>query len=177
MLFRSIGTRTSYNGNSYRYTSTDPTHLVLTEESDSNVLILRYDRTVGGNSGSSGGGGGGGGSTATNQTGRVHGTTPNPELAVTVPGDGIPLAEIPEGTNIADEDVPLAGIPVVDIPDADVPLAGIPDFINILDDDVPLASVPKTSDSSGLWNMMALLSAFGLMAMTMMDRKKRQEKE
>ena len=172
-----IGTRTSYNGNSYRYTSTDPTHLVLTEESDSNVLILRYDRTVGGNSGSSGGGGGGGGSTATNQTGRVHGTTPNPELAVTVPGDGIPLAEIPEGTDIPDEDVPLAGIPVVDIPDADVPLAGIPDFINILDDDVPLASVPKTSDSSGLWNMMALLSAFGLMAMTMMDRKKRQEKE
>ena len=84
---------------------------------------------------------------------------------------------IPEGTDIPDEDVPLAGIPVVDIPDADVPLAGIPDLMYIPDDDVPLASVPKTGDNSGLWHMMALLSAFSLMAVTMMDRKKRQEKE
>ncbi len=143
------------------------------------VLTVTYTRDSTGNpgGGSSGGGGGGGGSTATNQTGRVHGTTPSPESEVTVPGDGVPLAEIPEGTNIADEDVPLAGIPVADIPDADVPLAGIPDLMYIPNDDVPLARVPKTGDSSGLWHMMALLSAFGLMAVTMMDRKKRQEKQ
>ncbi len=141
------------------------------------VLTVTYTRDSTGNPGGGSSGGGGGGSTATNQTGRVHGTTPSPESEVTVPGDGVPLAEIPEGTNIADEDVPLAGIPVADIPDADVPLAGIPDLMYIPNDDVPLARVPKTGDSSGLWHMMALLSAFGLMAVTMIDRKKHQEKQ
>ncbi len=141
------------------------------------VLTVTYTRDSTGNPGGGSSGGGGGGSTATNQTGRVHGTTPSPESEVTVPGDGVPLAEIPEGTNIADEDVPLAGIPAVDIPDADVPLAGIPDLMYIPNDDVPLARVPKTGDSSGLWHMMALLSAFGLMAVTMIDRKKHQEKQ
>lgn len=140
-----------------------------------------------GGSGSSSGGrgsGGGGGSSATNLSGRVHGTTPSPETAVTVPGDGVPLADvpagnIPEGTgaDIPDEDVPLAGIPLADIPDADVPLSGFTGLTGIPDEDVPLASVPKTGDHSGLWHMMALLSAFSLMAMTMMDKKKRQEKE
>lgn len=142
----------------------------------------------GGSGSSSGGrgsgGGGGGGSSATNLSGRVHGTTPSPETAVTVPGDGVPLAdvpagEIPEGTgaDIPDEDVPLAGIPLADIPDADVPLSGFTGLTGIPDEDVPLASVPKTGDRSGLWHMMALLSAFSLMAMTMVDKKKRQEKE
>ena len=152
---------------------------------DIEITVIYTRNSTGSSGGSSGGGsgsggssgGGGGGSTATNQTGRVHGTTPAPESEVTVPGDGVPLAVIPEGTDIPDEDVPLAGIPVVDIPDADVPLAGIPDLMYIPDDDVPLASVPKTGDNSGLWHMMALLSAFSLMAVTMMDRKKRQEKE
>ena len=169
-----IGTSTSYDGKLYRHTSTNPEDLVLTKDSDSNVLVLRYDRTVGSNGGGSGGGGGGG-STATNLTGRVHRGTPEP--AVTVPGEGAALADIPEGTDIPDEDVPLAAIPETDIPDADVPLAGIPDFMRIPDDDVPLASVPKTGDSSGVWHLMALLSAAGLMAISMLEKKRHQKEK
>ena len=129
-------------------------------------ITVTYTRNSSGNSGGGGsnGGGGGGGSRTTNIRGRVLGSTPDSE-------PDVPVAEVP------DEDVPLAGIPAVDIPDADVPLAGIPDLMYIPNDDVPLARVPKTGDSSGLWHMMALLSAFGLMAVTMMDRKKRQEKQ
>ena len=169
-----IGTSTSYDGKLYRHTSTNPEDLVLTKDSDNNVLVLRYDRTVGSNGGGSGGGGGGG-STATNLTGRVHRGTPEP--AVTVPGEGAALADIPEGTDIPDEDVPLAAIPETDIPDADVPLAGIPDFMRIPDDDVPLASVPKTGDSSGVWHLMALLSAAGLMAISMLEKKRHQKEK
>lgn len=169
-----IGTSTSYDGKLYRHTSTNPEDLVLTKDSDNNVLVLRYDRTVGSNGGGSGGGGGGG-STATNLTGRVHRGTPEP--AVTVPGEGAALADIPEGTDIPDEDVPLAAIPETDIPDANVPLAGIPDFMRIPDDDVPLASVPKTGDSSGVWHLMALLSAAGLMAISMLEKKRHQKEK
>ena len=169
-----IGTSTSYDGKLYRHTSTNPEDLVLTKDSDNNVLVLRYDRTVGSNGGGSGGGGGGG-STATNLTGRVHRGTPEP--AVTVPGEGAALADIPEGTDIPDDDVPLAAIPETDIPDADVPLAGIPDFMRIPDDDVPLASVPKTGDSSGVWHLMALLSAAGLMAISMLEKKRHQKEK
>ena len=55
-----------------------------------------------------------------------------------------------------------------------MPLAGIVQW-NIPDDDVPLAAVPRTGDSSGVWHMMAILSAFGLIAMSLLDKKKRQE--
>lgn len=171
-----IGRNTTYNGNTYSFISANPDSLVLEEDGDKNVITLRYDRTTSTSSNSrpsGGGGGGGGGSSATNLSGRVHGT--NPEPSVTVPGDGVPLADIPEGADIPDEDVPLAGIPVADIPDADVPLSGFQGLTGIPDEDIPLASVPKTGDSSGLWHMMALLSAFSLMAVSMLDKKKRQE--
>ncbi len=125
-------------------------------------ITVTYTRNSSGNSGGGGsnGGGGGGGSRTTNIRGRVLGSTPDSE-------PDVPVAEVP------DEDVPLANIPV-DIPDADVPLAGIVQW-NIPDDDVPLAAVPRTGDSSGVWHMMAILSAFGLMAMSLLDKKKRQE--
>ena len=125
-------------------------------------ITVTYTRNSSGNSGGGGsnGGGGGGGSRTTNIRGRALGSTPDSE-------PDVPVAEVP------DEDVPLANIPV-DIPDADVPLAGIVQW-NIPDDDVPLAAVPRTGDSSGVWHMMAILSAFGLMAMSLLDKKKRQE--
>lgn len=125
-------------------------------------ITVTYTRNSSGNSGGGGsnGGGGGGGSRTTNIRGRVLGSTPDSE-------PDVPVAEVP------DEDVPLANIPV-DIPDADVPLAGIVQW-NIPDDDVPLAAVPRTGDSSGVWHMMAILSAFGLMAMSLLDKKKCQE--
>ncbi len=125
-------------------------------------ITVTYTRNSSGNSGGGGsnGGGGGGGSRTTNIRGRVLGSTPDSE-------PDVPVAEVP------DEDVPLANIPV-NIPDADVPLAGIVQW-NIPDDDVPLAAVPRTGDSSGVWHMMAILSAFGLIAMSLLDKKKRQE--
>ena len=125
-------------------------------------ITVTYTRNSSGNSGGGGsnGGGGGGGSRTTNIRGRVLGSTPDSE-------PDVPVAEVP------DEDVPLANIPV-NIPDADVPLAGIVQW-NIPDDDVPLAAVPRTGDSSGVWHMMAILSAFGLIAMSLLDKKKRQD--
>ena len=82
--------------------------------------------------------------------------------------------------DIDDPIVPLGDEPIVDIDDPDVPLAELPEqgdsLVEILDVDVPLADVPKTGDLSLLWHMITLLSAAGLMTLTLLERRQRREK-
>ena len=75
----------------------------------------------------------------------------------------MPLAD---GTDIDDEDVPLADFPTED--DAEV--------TDILDEETPLSDNPLTGDSASvLWAVMAALAAFGLTAVAVTGKRKREE--
>ncbi len=76
------------------------------------------------------------------------------------------------GVDIPDDPTPLTDTPndpgpedLLDIPEEDVPLADIPD------EEVPLADVPATGDISSLWYALAMLSAFGLLALSFTGKR------
>ena len=41
--------------------------------------------------------------------------------------------------------------------------------------EVPLSEIPKTGDDSGIWSILALISAAGMLCLLAIERKKRQE--
>ena len=119
------------------------------------------------------------------------GPTPDPGTTE-IPDDETPLAPNPgddvdddktveptESTDIDDEDVPLSD--GTDIDDEDVPLADFPteddaEVTDILDEETPLSDNPMTGDSASvLWAIMAMLSAFGLTAVAVTGKRKREE--
>ncbi|MGN0343699.1 MAG: doubled motif LPXTG anchor domain-containing protein [Lachnospiraceae bacterium] len=98
------------------------------------------------------------------------------------PGDDVDddkTVEPTESTDIDDEDVPLSD--GTDIDDEDVPLADFPDeddaeVTDILDEETPLSDNPMTGDSASvLWAIMAMLAAFGLTAVAVTGKRKREE--
>ena len=119
------------------------------------------------------------------------GPTPDPGTTV-ITDDETPLAPNPgddvdddttveptEPTDIDDEDVPLSD--GTDIDDEDVPLADFPteddaEVTDILDEETPLSDNPMTGDSASvLWAIMAALAAFGLTAVAVTGKRKREE--
>lgn len=78
---------------------------------------------------------------------------------IDIPDEEPPLVELPE------EEPPL-----VELPEEEPPLAELPD------EDVPLADVPKTGDSIAAYVILALLSAFGLAALSFSGKKLRRSK-
>lgn len=150
--------------------------------------------------GTSGGGGnpGGGNPGGSNPGG---GSTPGDPGTTVIPDDDTPLAPNPgndvnddsnddtsdvptdtddaeEITDIDDEDVPLSD--GTDIDDEDVPLADLPEddaeVTTIDDEDVPLSDNPLTGDSTSvLWAIMAMMAAFGLTAVAVTGKRKREE--
>ncbi len=129
------------------------------------------------------------------------GSTPGDPGTTVIPDDDTPLAPNPgndvnddsnddtsdvptdtddaeEITDIDDEDVPLSD--GTDIDDEDVPLADLPDddaeITTIDDEDTPLSDNPLTGDSASvLWAVMAALAAFGLTAVAVTGKRKREE--
>lgn len=154
----------------------------------------------GGNPG--GGNPGGGNSGGSNPGG---GTTPGDSGTVVIPDDDTPLApnpgsdvnddanddvnddtsdvpsdsdDVEEITEIDDEEVPLSDETELD--DEDVPLADLPEddaeVTTIDDEDTPLSDNPLTGDSASvLWAVMAALAAFGLTAVAVTGKRKREE--
>ena len=119
------------------------------------------------------------------------GPTPDPGTTE-IPDDETPLAPNPgddvdddttveptEPTDIDDEDVPLSD--GTDIDDENVPLADFPteddaEVTDILDEETPLSDNPMTGDSASvLWAIMAALAAFGLTAVAVTGKRKREE--
>lgn len=47
------------------------------------------------------------------------------------------------------------------------------ELVEIPDDDVPLADVPRTGDETGVWYVLALLAAGGLLVLRALEDKKR----
>lgn len=75
-------------------------------------------------------------------------------------------------TDLEDPDVPqgeLPDDPGTDLEDPDVPTAELPD------EEVPGAEVPETGDVSALWLALSALSGTGLVGVTLLGRKKRDE--
>lgn len=102
--------------------------------------------------------------------------TVEPTEPTDIDDEDVPLAD---GTDIDDEDVPLSD--GTDIDDEDVPLADFPteddaEVTDILDEETPLSDNPMTGDSASvLWAIMAMLSAFGLTAVAVTGKRKREE--
>ena len=102
--------------------------------------------------------------------------TVEPTEPTDIDDEDVPLAD---GTDIDDEDVPLSD--GTDIDDEDVPLADFPteddaEVTDILDEEAPLSDNPMTGDSASvLWAIMAMLSAFGLTAVAVTGKRKREE--
>lgn len=63
----------------------------------------------------------------------------------------------------------------MDIFDENVPLAEAPEELEIPEEEVPLADVPKTGDLSNGWYGALVLSAAGLVCLTALERRKRDE--
>ena len=83
-----------------------------------------------------------------------------------------------EEIDIDDEDVPISDETELD--DEDVPLADLPEddaeVTTIDDEDTPLSDNPLTGDSASvLWAVMAALAAFGLTAVAVTGKRKREE--
>lgn len=101
---------------------------------------------------------------------RKPSTPPNPPTPPTppTPPEEPPVIELPDEdpplSNIPDEDPPLA-----ELPDEDPPLAMLPD------EEVPLALLPATGDASALWMVLSALSGTGLVGVSILGRKKRDE--
>ena len=72
--------------------------------------------------------------------------------------------ETPPTVNIEEEEPPLAMLP-----DEEVPLAILPE------EEVPLALLPATGDASALWMILSALSGTGLVGVSILGRKKRDE--
>ena len=73
-------------------------------------------------------------------------------------------------TVIADNDVPLAELPV-----EEVPLAELPEMVeDIPEVDVPLADVPKTSDVTAIYSAIGGTSALGIIATLFAELKRRK---
>ena len=141
--------QTDYDGHSYEYVSCTP-ETITVEQGSVPVLTLKYTRTEGG--GSNPGGGGGGGRDDSDPTPPAPTPTPDPD----------PEPELP------DEDVPLSDLPVdetPETPDASQGTEEQTEQAEIPDEKVPLADVPQTGDASGLWALMGLASAGGLMGL------------
>ena len=75
-------------------------------------------------------------------------------------------------TVITDEEVPLAGLPLVEVAENEVPLAALP-MVEFMDAGVPLAAVPHTGDPSAYLMGLSLVSALGL-AFT--SRRKKEDR-
>lgn len=125
------------------------------------------------------------------------GTTPGDPGTTVIPDDDTPLApnpgndvkddtsdvpsdsdDVEEITEIDDEEVPLSDETELD--DEDVPLADLPEddaeVTTIDDEDTPLSDNPMTGDSASvLWAIMAMLAAFGLTAVAVTGKRKREE--
>lgn len=132
-------------------------------------------------------------STTPDSVGPTPNPGPTPDPGTTeIPDDETPLAPNPgddvdddttveptESTDIDDEDVPLSDR--TDIDDEDVPLADFPteddaEVTDILDEETPLSDNPMTGDSASvLWAIMAALAAFGLTAVAVTGKRKREE--
>ena len=146
--------QTTYDGNSYNYTSADKDTLTLTADGE-NVITLRYDRTTGGGT-----------------------VTPTPDPTPVEPTDPTD----PPEEEIEDEDPPLADLPEegTEIEDEEPPLADLPEE-TIDDEEPPMADAPKTGDNLGLWMTTASLSGLGLVALGVNQittgRKKKDENQ
>lgn len=145
--------------------------------------------------GNPGGGNPGGGNPGGSNPG--GGTTPGDPGTTVIPDDDTPLApnpgsdvnddtsdvpsdsdDVEEITEIDDEEVPLSDETELD--DEDVPLADLPEddaeVTTIDDEDTPLSDNPLTGDSASvLWAVMAALAAFGLTAVAVTGKRKREE--
>ena len=135
---------TTYEGNTYTYTSADKVSMTLTAVAEDNVITLRYDRTTGG--------------------GYIPPTpTPDPDPDPTDPVDP-PTDPTDPPTEIEDEDPPLSDLPEETIDDEDPPLSDLPEE-TIDDEEPPMADAPETGDNLWLWITTASLSGLGLSAL------------
>lgn len=135
---------TTYEGNTYTYTSADKESMTLTAVAEDNVITLRYDRTTGG--------------------GYIPPTpTPDPDPDPTDPVDP-PTDPTDPPTEIEDEDPPLSDLPEETIDDEDPPLSDLPEE-TIDDEEPPMADAPETGDNLWLWITTASLSGLGLIAL------------
>ena len=75
-------------------------------------------------------------------------------------------------TVISDGNVPLAGLPLVEVAESEVPLAALP-MVEFMDAGVPLAAVPHTGDPSAYLMGLSLVSVLGL-AFT--SRRKKEDR-
>lgn len=166
------------------------------------ILQEKNQNPGGGNSGggNTGGGNPGGGNPGGGNPGGSNpggGTTPGDPGTTVIPDDDTPLApnpgndvkddtsdvpsdsdDVEEITEINDEEVPLSDETELD--DEDVPLADLPEddaeVTTIDDEDTPLSDNPLTGDSASvLWAVMAALAAFGLTAVAVTGKRKREE--
>ena len=136
---------TTYEGNTYTYTSADKESMTLTADAEDNVITLRYDRTTGG--------------------GYIPPTDPvDPPTEPTDP----PTDPTDPPTEIEDEDPPLSDLPddegEIDISDEEPPLSDLPEE-TIDDEEPPMADAPETGDNLWLWITTASLSGLGLIAL------------
>ncbi|MDE6281955.1 MAG: doubled motif LPXTG anchor domain-containing protein, partial [Oscillospiraceae bacterium] len=78
---------------------------------------------------------------------------------------------------IEDPEIPLDELPEepVEIDEPEIPLEELPEIIDIDDPDVPLSDVPQTGDISFLWYGAVVVSVMGLVGLSLLERKKRQE--
>ena len=78
---------------------------------------------------------------------------------------GCQRSALSDETELDDEDVPLA-----DLPDDEA------EVTTIDDEDIPLSDNPLTGDSASvLWAVMVALAAFGLTAVAVTGKRKREE--
>ncbi|MBD5083989.1 MAG: hypothetical protein HDT33_02700 [Clostridiales bacterium] len=87
-----------------------------------------------------------------------------------------PVVPDPDPVEIEDPDTPLGEEPddPVDIEEPEVPLGELPE-IEIDEPDVPLGDVPQTGDISFMWYGVIVVSIAGLLGLSLLERKKRQE--
>lgn len=72
-----------------------------------------------------------------------------------------------------EEEIPEEEVPLAEIPEEDVPLAETPEEeVEVPEVDVLLSDVPKTGDISALWYAMILLSAVGLVCLSVLGKKR-----
>lgn len=85
--------------------------------------------------------------------------------------DDTPPAVIPENPTPLSpaSGVPGTDVPAADIPDGTVPAADIPEEVT------PLASAPKTGDSAALWILISAASGAGLIYLTFVGKKRKDE--
>ncbi|MGN0337491.1 MAG: doubled motif LPXTG anchor domain-containing protein [Lachnospiraceae bacterium] len=199
-LNKDISTLTADNYDIYwyvvKYDTADGWHVdgILQEKDQNPDGDKPVEEIPGGNPGSGnpggdnpGGGNPGGGNPSGGNPGGSNpggGSTPGDPGTTVIPDDDTPLAPKPsddtdvEPTEIDDEEVPLSDETELD--DEDVPLADLPDdeaeVTTIDDEDIPLSDNPLTGDSASvLWAVMAALAAFGLTAVAVTGKRKREE--